>query len=161
MRIKLFTTGGTIDKVYFDAKSTYEVGSPQVIEILNEINPALDFNVEAILAKDSLELTDEDRLMIRQRVADETCSRIVITHGTDTMVKTALSLRDLADKTIVLTGSMQPARFRTTDAVFNIGMAIGTVQTLPPGVYIAMNGRILDPSRTRKNIDQNRFEEMD
>ena len=161
MKIKLFTTGGTIDKVYFDAKSTYEVGPPQVIEILNEINPALDFTVEAILAKDSLEMTAGDRLLIRNAIASEPCPRIVITHGTDTMVETALSLQGIADKTIVLTGSMQPARFKATDAVFNIGMAIGAAQTLAVGVYIAMNGRIFDPSRARKNVNQNRFEEID
>jgi len=161
MKIKLFTTGGTIDKIYFDAKSTYEVGPPQVMEILDDANLALEVAVESVLAKDSLEMTDEDRLLIRNTIAADPCPRIVITHGTDTMVKTAMSLQGLAGKTIVLTGSMQPARFKTTDAVFNIGMAIGAVQSLPPGVYIAMNGRIFDPRRTIKNVSQNRFEEVD
>jgi L-asparaginase len=160
MRIKIFTTGGTIDKVYFDAKSKYEVGPPGVLEILGEANLALELAVEPIMAKDSLEMTDQDRLLIRNTIESETCPRIVITHGTDTMVQTALCLKGLAGKTIVLTGSMQPARFKATDAVFNIGMAIGAVQTLPAGVYIAMNGRVLDPKRARKNLDQNRFEEI-
>jgi L-asparaginase len=77
------------------------------------------------------------------------------------MIQTALSLRGIPQKTVVLTGSMQPARFKVTDAVFNIGAAIGAVQSLPPGVYLAMNGQIFDPARVRKNREENRFEEMD
>ncbi len=160
MRIKLFTTGGTIDKIYFDAKSEYEVGPPQVVEILKEAHVTLDCAIESLLSKDSLEMTAEDRRLIRQRVETDPCPRIVITHGTDTMVETALGLRGIAGKTIVLTGSMQPARFKVTDAVFNIGVAVGAVQGLPPGVYIAMNGRIFDPARTRKNVGDNCFEEV-
>lgn len=160
MRIQFFTTGGTIDKLYFDAKSEYEVGPPQVIEVLKEAHATVDCAVESVLSKDSLDMTDEDRRMLRQRIEANPCPRIVITHGTDTMVQTALVLRDIVDKTIVLTGSMQPARFRVTDAAFNIGTAMGAVQGLPPGVYIAMNGRIFDPARTRKNRDGNCFEEI-
>ncbi len=160
MRIKFFTTGGTIDKVYFDAKSEYEVGPPQVREVLQEANIVFEYEIESILRKDSLDLTEVDRQLIRRRVETEPCPRIVITHGTDTMVQTGQALTGIPDKTIVLTGSMQPARFRVTDAVFNIGSAIGAVQSLPPGVYIAMNGRILDPRRTRKNLEKNCFEEI-
>jgi L-asparaginase len=103
-------------------------------------------------------MTDDDRRLIRARIAADPCPRIVVTHGTDTMVQTALALGDIPGKTILLTGSMQPARFRVTDAVFNIGTALGAVQVLPPGVYIAMNGRIFDPLRARKNVRDNRFE---
>jgi L-asparaginase len=85
--------------------------------------------------------------------------RIVVTHGTDTMIQTAKALQGIPDKTIVLTGAMQPARFHETDAVFNIGTAIGAVQSLPPGVYIAMNGRIFRPDRVRKNVAAGCFEE--
>jgi L-asparaginase len=159
MRIKFFTTGGTIDKVYFDAKSEFEVGPPQVREVLHEANVAFEYEIESILRKDSLDLTGEDRQLIRHRVEAESCRWIVITHGTDTMVQTAQTLSGIPDKTIVLTGSMQPARFRVTDAVFNIGSAIGAAQSLPPGVYIAMNGRVFDPRRTRKNLEKNCFEE--
>jgi L-asparaginase len=160
MRIKFFTTGGTIDKVYFDAKSEFEVGPPQVREVLQEANVAFEYEIESILRKDSLDLTEEDRQLVRRRVESESCPWIVITHGTDTMVQTAQALAGIPHKTIVLTGSMQPARFRVTDAVFNIGSAIGAVQGLPPGVYIAMNGRIFDPRRTRKNLEKNCFEEV-
>lgn len=159
MKIHFLTTGGTIDKVYFDAKSEYEVGPPQVRDVLADAHVTFEFSVETILAKDSLDLTPADRELICRRVAECPGDRIVVTHGTDTMIETALRLRNIAGKTVVLTGSMQPARFRNTDAVFNIGMAIGAVQTLPPGVYVVMNGRIFDPARTRKNRLKHCFEE--
>jgi L-asparaginase len=160
MRIKFFTTGGTIDKVYFDAKSEFEVGSPQVLEVIQDAHVTFEYEVESVLRKDSLDMTDADRELLRQRVETDSCPLIVVTHGTDTMVQTARALTGIAGKTIVLTGSMQPARFRLTDAVFNIGTAIGAVQSLPPGVYIVMNGRVFDPSRVRKNVEQNYFEEI-
>jgi L-asparaginase len=161
MRIKFFTTGGTIDKVYFDAKSEFEVGPPQVLEVVKDAHVTFDYDIESILRKDSLDMTEADRQLVRQRVESETCARIVVTHGTDTMVETARSLIGIQGKTIVLTGSMQPARFRVTDAVFNIGSAIGAVQSLPPGVYIVMNGQVFDPRRTRKNLERNCFEEIE
>ncbi|MGA2068921.1 MAG: asparaginase domain-containing protein [Thermoguttaceae bacterium] len=160
MKVKFFTTGGTIDKLYFDAKSQYEVGPPQVDDILKEARVTLEFAVEALLFKDSLDMTDGDRLLIRRRIEADPCPRIVVTHGTDTMVNTALALRGIPGKTIVLTGSMTPARFKMTDAVFNIGTALGAVQGLPAGVYLAMNGRIFDPARTRKNAAGDSFEEV-
>ena len=160
MKLHVITTGGTIDKVYFDAKSEYEVGEPQVLEIFREAHIAFEFTVESVLRKDSLEITDADRQCIRARVLASPCERILITHGTDTMTQTALVLADIPGKTIVLTGSMQPARFRGTDAVFNIGTAIGAVQSLPHGVYLAINGLILDPARARKNRARQCFEEI-
>jgi L-asparaginase len=160
MKIKFFTTGGTIDKVYFDAKSEFEVGPPQVSELLADANVTFEFEVESILRKDSLDLTDADRALIRGRVAADNSERIVVTHGTDTMVLTALALKNIPGKTIVLTGSMQPARLRVTDAGFNLGTAIAAVQILPSGVYIAMNGRIFNPDCCRKNVAGHRFEEI-
>ncbi len=159
MKLQFLTTGGTIDKVYFDAKSEFQVGPPQVLEVIKEANVTFEFEIESILQKDSLDMTDEDRQLVRRRVEADSCDRIVVTHGTDTIVETARALAGIPGKTIVLTGSMQPARFRSTDAVFNIGTAIGAVQSLPPGVYLAMNGRIFDPLRTRKNREKNCFEE--
>ncbi len=159
MKLKFLTTGGTIDKVYFDAKSEFQVGPPQVLEVIKEANVTFEFEIESILQKDSLDMTEADRQLVRRRVEADSCDRIVVTHGTDTMVETARALAGIPGKTIVLTGSMQPARFRSTDAVFNIGTAIGAVQSLPHGVYIAMNGRLFDPRRTRKNREKNCFEE--
>jgi L-asparaginase len=111
------------------------------------------------LRKDSLELTEADRELVRQAVAASAAERIVITHGTDTMIETGKYLVGIPGKTLVLTGAMQPARFRQTDAVFNIACAITAVQLLPAGVYLAMNGRIFNPRTTRKNLALNRFED--
>ncbi len=160
IRIKFLTTGGTIDKVYFDAKSEFEVGPPQVREVLEDANVCFEYEIESVLRKDSLDMTEEDRRLIRQRVEKDPCQFIVVTHGTDTLVETARALSGIPNKTIVLTGSMQPARFRVTDAVFNIGLAIGAVQSLRPGVYVAMNGRVFEPDRVRKNRERNCFEEV-
>jgi L-asparaginase len=161
MKIHVLTTGGTIDKVYFDAKSEFQVGPPMVAELLKEAHVTAEVTIEPVLAKDSLELSDADRRLIRERVAACEADRILITHGTDTMAETAKMLAGIANKTIVLTGSMQPARFRNTDAVFNVGFALGVVQVLPPGVYLAINGRVFDGARVRKNRERQRFEEAD
>ena len=160
MQLEIFTTGGTIDKVYFDAKSTFEVGEPQILEVLRESNLSIDYQVTPLMRKDSLDLTDEDRETVRLAVQNSTAKQIVITHGTDTMTLTAKALADNSGKTIVLTGAMQPARFRFTDAVFNIASAMMAAQTLAEGVYIVMNGKVFDPEATRKNVGMNRFEEV-
>jgi len=159
MRIKIITTGGTIDKVYFDAKSEYEVGESRVPEILRESNVTFDFVTVNLMRKDSLDLTDEDRALIRQEAERGEETRIVVTHGTDTMVRTAQALKGIPGRVIVLTGSLHPARFRTTDAVFNVAAAVTAAQVLPEGVYLAMNGRIFDPDRVHKNRERNRFED--
>lgn len=158
MRIKVISTGGTFDKIYFDARSEFAVGSPQAEVLLREANVSFDYEVVSLLRKDSLDLDDADRELIRTSVEADSCKRIVITHGTDTMVKTAHVLQALGGKVIMLTGSMQPAGQRVSDAVFNLGFAMAAVQLLPEGVYIAMNGRIHDPAITRKNLAANRFE---
>ncbi len=158
MQLEIFTTGGTIDKVYFDAKSKFEVGEPQILEVLREANLSIDYLVTPLMRKDSLELTDEDREQVRKAVETSPATRIVITHGTDTMTDTARTLAGIVGKTIVLTGAMQPARFRFTDAVFNIASAMMAAQTLAEGVYITMNGQVFDPATTRKNVEMNRFE---
>jgi len=161
LALEIFTTGGTIDKLYFDAKSSFQVGEPQILEVLREANITLEVRVTPLLRKDSLEMTDADRQLIRRAVEATDILQIVITHGTDTMIGTGKALRGIPDKTIVLTGAMQPARFRNSDAIFNIASAITAAQTLPTGVYIAMNGRIFDPQNSRKNVELNRFEKLD
>ena len=159
MKIKIITTGGTIDKIYFDAKSEFQVGEPQIGEVLKEVNVAFEYEIVSLLRKDSLDLTEADRRAILQAVSTAPEKRIVVTHGTDTMIQTAKVLKAAADKTIVLTGAMQPAKFRFTDAVFNIGTAVIAAQLLPSGVYIAMNGTIFDPHRAAKNAELKRFVE--
>jgi L-asparaginase len=161
VQIVIFTTGGTIDKVYFDAKGGYEVGVPMVRQILDHALVGDTALVVELLRKDSLELTEADRAVIHDAVASCDCSRVVVTHGTDTMVDTARALTDVAGKTIVLTGALQPARFADSDAPFNLGMAMAAAQTLAPGVYIVANGRVFPAGRVRKNQELNRFEETD
>ena len=156
--IDIFTTGGTIDKVYFDALSEFQIGPAAIPDMLRENNVHVPHRVTQLMRKDSLELTDADREAIRAAVAASDAARILVTHGTDTMVETARVLQAIAGKVIVLTGALNPARFQGSDAVFNIGCAVGALQTLPDGVYVAMNGRIWDPLRVRKNRDANRFE---
>lgn len=157
-RLCIVTTGGTIDKIYFDELSEFQVGEPQIGRILRAIGVGFEFDLIALLRKDSLEVNDADRALIRQTVAAQPHRHVLITHGTDTMVETARTLQGLPDKVIVLTGALNPARFEGSDAVFNIGCAVGAVQCLPEGVYLAMNGRIWHPEQVRKNRADNRFE---
>lgn len=154
----IVTTGGTIDKVYFDDKSDFQVGEPQIGRILEELGVAFRFRVIPIIRKDSLHIDDADRELLRATIAAQPTRHVLVTHGTDTMVETAKALASLDDRTIVLTGALNPARFRGSDAEFNIGTAVGAVQSLAAGVYIAMNGRIWDPLKVRKNVAANRFE---
>jgi L-asparaginase len=157
-KLAIVTTGGTIDKIYFDDKSTFQIGAPQIGEILEALGVAFEFDVVPLLRKDSLHIDAADRELIRKTVEAQAPRHVLVTHGTDTMVETARALADIPGKVIVLTGALDPALFRGSDAVFNIGCAVGAVQTLADGVHIAMNGRIWDPARVRKNVAANRFE---
>lgn len=158
MTIKILATGGTFDKIYFDAKSEFHFGEPMATSILEEANVDFKFEIESILEKDSLEINEQDQQHIRQKVIQQSSDKIIITHGTDSMVETARFLQNIPGKTIVITGAMQPARMRFSDAAFNTGFACSAVQLLPPGVYLAMNGKIFDPKTTRKNVVLSRFE---
>ncbi len=156
--LTIVTTGGTIDKIYFDDKSTFQIGAPQIGQILEALGVAFTFEVVPVMRKDSLHIDAADRALIRAAVERQTHRHILVTHGTDTMVETARALSGLTGKVVVLTGALNPALFRESDAVFNVGCAVGAVQTLPDGVYIAMNGRIWNPDLVRKNVEANRFE---
>lgn len=158
MTIKIFTTGGTFDKIYFDAKSEFHIGDTIIGELLEEANVDFDYEIESLLKKDSLDIDEIDRELIREAVTNVNNQRILITHGTDSMVETAKALHGIADKTIVLFGAMQPARMRYSDAMYNLGVASAAVQLLPAGVYLAMNGKIFDPRKVIKNRALNRFE---
>jgi len=160
MFIRFITTGGTIDKIYFDALSQFEVGESQVEHILREGLVQFDYEIVSLLQKDSLEITDADRATLRSYIEKDDAGLYVVTHGTDTMVETAGALQGMNDKTVVLTGALTPARFRTTDAIFNVGMAVAAVQASPPGVYITMSGQVFAAGEVRKNRAENRFESL-
>lgn len=160
-KLSILTTGGTIDKIYYDDKSDYQIGEPEIGRILRAMNVAFDWDIRALIRKDSLHLGDEDRALIRQAVMASDDTHFLITHGTDTMVETAAALGNVGERVIVMTGALNPARFIDSDAVFNIGCAVGAVQVLAPGAWIAMNGRIWDPKKVRKNRDANCFEAID
>ncbi len=158
IHLQIFSCGGTIDKVYFDAKSEYEVGDPQILAIFQEANVSFRYSIQQLMRKDSLEMDDNDRVLVRKAVEECQAKHILITHGTDLMPETAQALLGIAGKTIVLTGSMTPARFQRSDAEFNIGCAVGALMSLPEGVYIAMNGCVFPGGRVRKNRSEGRFE---
>lgn len=160
MKIKIFSVGGTIDKVYFDALSEYQVGAPSVRDILAGLLVAFEYEVESLLRKDSLDMDDADRQKVLAAVQRDPHRHILITHGTDTMIETGKVLSAVSGKVIVLTGAMEPANFKSSDAMFNIGVAVGALSSLPEGVYIAMNGRVFNPFTCRKNRERRMFEDL-
>ena len=155
--LKIITTGGTIDKLYFDDASEYKIGQPVIGDLLNSFNVAFKFEVLSLMKKDSLYINDDDRELIKQVIKKSDEKHFLITHGTDSMVATANYLSDIPGKTIVLTGALTPAKFQNTDAIFNIGCAIAAVQTLDEGAWVIMNGRVWHPDEVAKNRDENRF----
>jgi len=157
MKVHIFCVGGTIDKVYFDAKSKYEVGAPAVAKMLKELSVNIEYQVTSLMAKDSLEMTDDDRGEVAKAVAASPCDKILITHGTDTMPDTAKCLGDSHGKTVVLTGALAPAIFKDSDAMFNVGGALTALQAKDGGVYIVMNGEVFDAHNVRKDRAANRF----
>ena len=155
--ILVLTTGGTIDKIYFDVLSDYKVGESVVAKLLQIGGVKRPFRIEEVTRKDSLELEDRDRALIRERVVAAPESHIVITHGTDTMTDTASALDGITGKTIVLVGALAPARFGESDASFNLGMAFATAQIASPGVYISMSGSVFRADQVVKDRAKGAF----
>lgn len=156
MKIKVFTAGGTIDKMYSEEKGTlnFSFGKQAVKELSeNKVKLNFEYDIERLLAKDSLEMTDEDRRLIKRACEGTIADKILITHGTDTMINTAEVLSTIPNKTIVLTGASQPYKFRESDAEFNVGVAIGALNVLQKGVYICMNGRVYEWDKCEKRSD--------
>ena len=158
MSIAILTVGGTIDKDYFDALSEYQITESPIHELLHTFNVNFDYQVIPVMKKDSLDMTDEDRDNLRNLISKLDQELILITHGTDTMAQTAKVLTGIENKTIILTGAMKPARFKDTDAIFNIGFALGALRTISKGIYIAMNGEVFKPENVIKNRTAHRFE---
>src|SRR3989338_5806684 len=156
MKIKVFTAGGTIDKIYSEERGTLNFSfGKQAIRAISEsaIKLNLEYNIERLLAKDSLEMDEIDRELIKRACLGSVADKILITHGTDTMIETAKVLNDIPGKTIVLVGASQPHRFRESDAEFNIGVAFGALNVLDKGVYVAMNGRVYPWDKCEKTAD--------
>ena len=159
--IRVFITGGTFDKEYDEIQGRLYFKDTHMPEMLRLGRCRLDVSVRTLMMIDSLEMTAADREIIVQNCRQCTDRRIVVTHGTDTMVETARVLAEagLGDRTIVLTGAMIPWTFSSSDGLFNLGSALSFVQVLPPGVYVAMNGRYFPWDRVRKNRQTGVFEE--
>ena len=159
MKIVFVQTGGTIDKDYPKTKKGYafEIAEPAVERILGKVSPDFDFEIIPILKKDSLDITEDDRKRIYEACQKANSDKIVITHGTDTIIETAGKLSDIKNKVIVLTGAMRPEKFSDSDASFNVGTAIGAINILKNGVYIAMNGRIYPWHDVKRNPETGQF----
>ena len=162
MKILFIQTGGTIDKDYPKLTKGYafEITEPAVKRILENIAPMFEYEIKPLLQKDSLDMTDEDRRIILETCQKSDSEKILITHGTDTMIETAEKLSEIKGKTIVITGAMRPERFSNSDASFNIGVAIGALNSIKNGVYIAMNGRIYEYDKVKRNTDTGQFTEI-
>jgi L-asparaginase len=160
MQLHVFAVGGTIDKIYYDALSDYTIGTPAAEEIFNRIKVNFTYQVSNLVQKDSLDMTATDRAEILAAVQASSSNHIVVTHGTDTMVTTGKVLKAATGKTIVITGAMQPAMCKYTDADFNLGGAVACCQALPTGVYIYMNGRIYDVDQVKKNRAKGQFQDI-
>jgi L-asparaginase len=159
--IRILVTGGTFDKEYNELTGELFFQHSHVADMLRLGRCRLEVQIETLMMIDSLQMTEAGRALILARCRAAPESRIVITHGTDTMEQTAAALGpDLAGKTVVLTGAMIPYTFGSSDGIFNLGTALAFVQTLPPGVYISMNGRSFRWNAVRKNREQGVFEEV-
>lgn len=163
MKILFLQTGGSIDKDYptgeDDHGYTFVITTPAFKRILGNVKPSFDYETQTVLQKDSLDITDEDRQKILEACQESPIDKIIITHGTDTMLKTAELLSRIHDKTIIITGSMSPELFKNTDADFNLGTAVGGISVLEPGVYVAMNGLMLSWDKVVFDDESKRFVE--
>ena len=159
MSIKIFVTGGTFDKEYNELNGTLAFKKTHMKELLKLGRAKIEVNITELMLMDSLDMTDKERNIITQNCIETHENKIVITHGTDTMAESAKVLaQKIKNKTIVLTGAMIPYAFGSSDGLFNLGSALAFVQTLPAGVYIAMNGRCFNWDNVRKNREVGEFE---
>jgi L-asparaginase len=159
MDIKVFITGGTFDKEYNEINGSLYFKETHLNEMLDLGRSRLNLSLETLMMKDSLDFEELDRALIANACNQTSCNNILITHGTDTMTITAEYLIEKCKgKTIVLTGAMIPYKFGSSDGLFNLGSALAFVQVLKPGIYIAMNGKIFEAGKVKKNTDKGEFE---
>ncbi|HQV56014.1 MAG: asparaginase [Chitinophagaceae bacterium] len=161
MTIRIFITGGTFDKEYNEITGQLYFNDTHLHDLLDMGRSKVSVEIRTLMMVDSLEMTDEDRELIAHQCNQCEEDKIVLTHGTDTMSETAKMLaQKVKDKTIILTGAMIPIKFGSSDGLFNLGSALAFAQTLPVGVYVAMNGRYFNWDNVRKNKDSGMFEEV-
>ena len=161
MSIRIFITGGTFDKEYNELTGQLYFNDSHLPEMLSLGRNLVPVEVRTLMMGDSLEMTDDDRVLIAEHCSKSPENRIIITHGTDTMTETARVIsKKVKNKTVVLTGAMVPYKFGSSDGLFNLGSALAFVQTLPEGVYVVMNGRYFNASNVRKNKESGVFEEL-
>lgn len=159
--IRILATGGTFDKEYNELDGSLYFKDSHLFEMLKKGRCTLDISIRTLMMVDSLEMTDSDRQVILHSCLRSEPNKLVVTHGTDTMIQTAKLLKEhIKDKTVILTGALIPYAFGTSDGFFNIGNAIAFAQALPHGVYICMNGRVFDPHEVKKNYSNGFFEEL-
>ncbi len=162
MKLRIFATGGTFDKIYNESDGSLIFKETNLSHILNDAKSRVNIEIETIMLIDSLYMKDYHRQEILNKCKSCSEDRIVVTHGTDTMVETAKLLgKEIKDKTIILTGSMVPCSVVNSDAHFNLGCAMAFAQILPKGVYISMHGKIFNCNNARKNKETNEFEEIE
>ena len=161
MTVRIFVTGGTFDKEYNEITGELYFQDSHLPEMLKLGRNLVHVDIRTLMMIDSLEMTELDRELIAEHCIDAKEDKIIITHGTDTMAETARVIFErVKGKTIVITGAMIPYKFGSSDGLFNLGSALAFVQTLPPGVYVAMNGRYFDATNVRKNKETGLFEEL-
>lgn len=161
MTVRIFVTGGTFDKEYNEITGELYFQDSHLPEMLKLGRNLVHVDIRTLMMIDSLEMTELDRELIADHCIDAKEDRIIITHGTDTMAETARVIYErVKGKTIVITGAMIPYKFGSSDGLFNLGSALAFVQTLPPGVFVAMNGRYFDATNVRKNKETGLFEEL-
>jgi L-asparaginase len=161
MSILFIQTGGTIDKDYPKTIKGYgfEITEPAVARILKRTLPAIKYSIKTFFKKDSLDITGDDRNKLTEFCLKAKYKKIIITHGTDSMLETAKHLKAIKNKTIMLTGAFTPEKFKDSDADFNVGMAVGAINFLPSGVYIAMNGKVTRHEDVKRNLETGHFED--
>jgi L-asparaginase len=160
MKITFIQTGGTIDKDYPHTTKgwAFEFGEPAVNRILVKLDPSFEYNVVTACQKDSLELNDQDRKLILESVKSSDSNKIIITHGTDTMIETAEYLANkVTDKTLVITGAMRPERFSNSEADINLGSAIATCNIASPGIYISMHGIVKEYNKIKRDMETGKY----
>jgi L-asparaginase len=161
MAIRIFITGGTFDKEYNELNGQLFFKDTHISDLLEMGRSKVGVEIRTLMMVDSLEMTDEDRDLIAHQCNQCEETTIVITHGTDTMAETAKVLaQKVSNKTVILTGAMIPIKFGSSDGLFNLGSALAFAQTLPTGIYIAMNGRYFNGDNVRKNKETGVFEEV-